>query len=86
MSASVISGMGELNGISIAVWEQVGTGNLQVEHRGQEKHKACDGKIHPLDILESLFILASLQEEHIASKNWCHHRSNTIEGLRNIDT
>jgi hypothetical protein len=67
MSASVISGIGELQDIN---QKNLNTPTLQsyylqVKHNGQGKNKACDCEVYPLHILQCLGIILGFEKEDV---------------------
>lgn len=59
--------------------------HLQIKHNSKRKSKATNSKINPLHILQRLWIISSLKEEDIRSQDWSNDRSNSIEGLGEIN-
>ena len=85
MSASVISGMGELAQSQFRVLELV-QANSQVKDHCQEEDEAGNSEVHPLHVLQRGRVICRLQEEHIGAKNGGNDCANAIERLRNVDT
>jgi hypothetical protein len=78
MSASVISGIGELNGqISNASQNERQNIHSQVEHDGKQKDEACDSQIDPLHILQRTLVVANMIEDGIRSNDRRYDSTDT---------
>ena len=87
MSASVISGIGELKRLGTAIKWNWGRGRAsQEKYHGKCEAKASNRQIDPLHIFQSLFALAYINEDDVGSQSWSYHRAYAIECLRNVDT
>jgi hypothetical protein len=78
ISASVISGIGELNEqISNASQNEGRNIHSQVEHDSKQKDKACDSQIDPLHILQRTLVIANMIEDSIRSNDRRYNSTNT---------
>lgn len=86
MSASVISGIGELRIDQYDAVEPDGTSSLQVKHDSEQKHKAGNSEIDPLHILQRALVVANMVEDDERPDHRRDNRANTVESLREVDT
>lgn len=78
MSASVISGIGELV-VRISECHSNRRQNIhsQVEHDGKQEDEACNSQIDPLHILQCPLVVTDVIEDGVRSDDWCYDRANT---------
>src|ERR1700691_5264404 len=87
MSASVISGMGELPNWSVRIryiskrWRGV----LQVKDSSQQKNETCNGQIYPLHFFKCRSVFGGILEENIRTHDGSDDCSDSIKSLRDVD-
>ena len=86
MSASVISGTGELLSILAMHRHERATLHLQIEDDGEQEHEDCNCQIHPLNILQRVSAVARVLEENVRAQDRGHDRTNAVERLREVDS
>lgn len=87
MSASVISGIGELRRcVSPGRLQILSKRALQEENNRQENAKAGNGKVDPLHVAQSLLGLSDVHKDYVGAEYRSNDGANSIEGLRQVDT
>lgn len=74
----------------LSLISHIGIGDLrkrsEVEDNGEESDEACDAEVDILDSGEVLAISANILEDHVGSKDWSNNGTDSLEGLRELET
>lgn len=74
----------------LSLEHHVGIGNLgnggEVEDDSQQEDEACNGQVHPLDILQGSSIVSHVLEEGVRAQDRSNDGADGIERLSEVDT